>query len=96
MLTNKQIQKLKSLAHPLHPVLQIGKNGFHEDLINDILNYLNKHELMKVSILKNFIFNEYEAKEWFKEAGITYVSKIGRVLILYKYSLNVSNHVLEN
>lgn len=96
MLTNKQIQKLKSLAHPLRPVLQIGKNGFHEDLINDILNYLNKHELMKVSILKNFIFNEYEAKEWFKEAGITYVSKIGRGLILYKYSSNISNHVLEN
>ncbi|MDE6047969.1 MAG: YhbY family RNA-binding protein, partial [Anaeroplasmataceae bacterium] len=51
MLTPKQRAYLKSLAHPLKACFQIGKEGLSENLRTDLLNYLNKHELMKVSIL---------------------------------------------
>ncbi len=84
--TTKQIAKLKSLAHHLKPVFQIGKEGFHEELIRDLLNYLNKHELMKVSVLQNCDFDMDEALEYFDYAGITLVQKIGRTLVLYKHS----------
>lgn len=93
MLTTKQISKLKSLAHPLKPVFQIGKDGIHEELINDLLDHLHKHELMKVSVLKNCDFDLDEAKLWFRDAGITFVQKIGRTLVLYKHSDDVKNPI---
>lgn len=93
-MTTKQIAKLKSLAHPLKPVFQIGKDGLHEELIYDLLAYLNKHELMKVSVLKNCDFDLEEAKMWFNEAGITFVQKIGRTLVLYKHSDEVKDPIV--
>ncbi len=93
MLTTKQIAKLKSLAHPLKPVFQIGKDGIHEQLINDLLNYLHKHELMKVSVLQNCDFDLEEAIQYFNYAGITFVQKIGRTLVLYKHSDDVKDPI---
>ena len=84
--TTKQIAKLKSLAHSLKPVFQIGKEGIHEQIIDDLLNYLRKLELMKVSVLQNCDFDMEEALFYFDAAGITLVTKIGRTLILYKHS----------
>jgi len=43
MLNPKQKAYLKSLAHSLKPVFQIGKEGLNENMLNDILNYLKKH-----------------------------------------------------
>ena len=54
MLNPKQKAYLKSLAQKEKAVFQIGKDGLNENLYNDVLNYLNKHELMKISILQNF------------------------------------------
>ena len=63
MLNPKQKAYLKSLAHPLKPTFQIGKDGLNENMLHDILNYLNKHELMKVSILQNSFVNSSFAEK---------------------------------
>ena len=53
MLTPKQNAYLKSLAQKEKAVFKIGKEGLSDNLLTDVLNYLNKHELIKISILQN-------------------------------------------
>ncbi len=86
MLTTKQKSYLKSLAHPLKPVFQIGKDGINENMMTDILAHLRKNELMKISILNNSDTSFEEAINAFNEENIEVVQKIGHTLILYKYS----------
>ena len=53
MLNGKQKAYLRSLAHNIDPVFQIGKDGITDNMLRDIKNYLLKHEIMKVSVLNN-------------------------------------------
>ena len=53
MLTPKEKAYLKSIAQKEKATFQIGKEGLSENLLNDVLNYLNKHEIIKISILQN-------------------------------------------
>ena len=88
MLTSKQNSYLKKLAHNLTPTCQIGKDGLTENIITDIYNYLNKHELMKVSVLQNCIYETEEIAENFKDTDIELVQVIGRTIVLYQKSKN--------
>lgn len=94
MLNPKQKAYLKSLAQHLKTTFQIGKDGLNENMLNDILNYLNKHELMKVSILQNSFVTFDEAEAFFEMANIEFVQKIGRVMVLYKHSDNAKNPIV--
>ena len=64
MLNPKQKAYLKSLAQKEKAVFQIGKDGLNENLYNDVINYLNKHELIKISILQNSFVSEEECIEF--------------------------------
>jgi len=94
MLTPKQKAYLKSLAQKEHAVFQIGKDGLSDNLLNDTLNYLNKHEIMKISVLQNSSVSDEEAFEFFESADIEIVQKIGRVIVLYKHSDNVKEPIV--
>ena len=59
MLTPKEKAYLKSLAQKEKAVFQIGKEGLSDNLLTDVLNYLNKHELIKISILQNCLMRYY-------------------------------------
>ena len=50
VLTGKQKQFLKGLAHPLSPVVRIGKAGLTEAVIGETKKALHSHELIKVRI----------------------------------------------
>lgn len=50
MLTAKQRQYLKGLAHPLAPVVRIGKGGLTDAVIAETRQALDAHELIKVRI----------------------------------------------
>ena len=93
MLTTKQRVYLRSIAQKEKATFQIGKDGLSENLLTDVLNYLNKHVLIKISILQNSMVDDEEAKEFFEEAGIEFIQKIGRVLVLYKQSDNAINPI---
>lgn len=93
MLKPKQVAYLRSLANHIKPVCQVGKEGLSENLLDTILNYLNKHELMKVSILQNSIVEDYEFIRFVTDADIEFVAKIGRVFILYKQSNDVTDPI---
>lgn len=94
MLTPKQKAYLKSLAHPLKACFQIGKDGLSKNLRTDLLNHLNKHELMKVSILNNSSVTLEELEPFLSEVGIELVQKIGHILVLYKHSNEVKNPIM--
>ena len=94
MLSPKQKAFLKSLAQKEKAKFQIGKEGLSDNLLTDALNYLNKHEIMKISILQNSDVEDEEVFEFFEDAGIEIVQKIGRVVVLYKHSDNVKEPIL--
>ena len=87
MLTGKQKRYLRSLAHHLDPVFQVGKGGVNEQLLRHIEEAIEKRELMKVSVLNN---NDEDRKEIGAElaekTGTELVQVIGSVIILYKES----------
>lgn len=93
MLTPKQKAYLKSLAHPLKPCFQIGKEGLSENLRCDLVNYLKKHELMKVSILNNSSVIVTEIEEYLSDVDIEVVQKIGHTVVLYMQSDDAKNPI---
>lgn len=93
MLTTKQKVYLRSLAQKIKPVFQIGKDGLTDNLANDVLNYLNKHELMKISILQNSLVEAEDCEQFFMQYDIEFIQKIGRVIVLYKQSDNAKDPI---
>ena len=93
MLNPKQKAYLKSLAQKEKAVFQIGKDGLNENLYNDVLNYLNKHELIKISILQNSFVTEEECSEFFVDEDIQFVEHQGRTFVFYMHSDNAKNPI---
>ncbi len=84
MLTGKQKRFLRSKAHHLKPVAQIGKEGLTEAAMKQILETINVRELIKVNILQNCFEEKEEMVPKFEEAGIMVVQQIGNIFVLYK------------
>ena len=53
MLTGKQKRYLRSLAHNIDPIFQIGKAGINDNMISQIDETLENRELIKIHILQN-------------------------------------------
>ena len=53
MLTGKQKRFLRSKAHHLNPIFQVGKGGVNDNMIKQIGEALEARELLKVSVLQN-------------------------------------------
>ncbi|MFU2154385.1 ribosome assembly RNA-binding protein YhbY [Paenibacillus larvae] len=89
MLTGKQKRYLRSMAHHLNPIFQIGKGGVNDQLITHIKEALETRELIKVSILNN---NDEDRNELTQEisgrSGAELVQVIGKTIVLYKESVN--------
>lgn len=93
MLTGKQKSQLRSIAHNMNALFQVGKDGVNENMIYDILKYLDKHELLKVSILQNCSQDKNEIAQVFEDNDIDVVQIIGKTIVLYKQSLNAINPI---
>jgi len=87
MLTGKQKRHLRSLAHHLTPIFQVGKGGVNDHLIRHIEEALEVRELIKISILNN---NSDDARAVAEElasgAEAELVQVIGKTIVLYKES----------
>ncbi|MGT2743244.1 ribosome assembly RNA-binding protein YhbY [Streptococcus plurextorum] len=94
-LTSKQRAFLKSEAHLLKPIIQIGKNGLNDQIKTSVRNALDARELIKVTLLQNTEENIHDVAETLEEEiGCDTVLKIGRILILYKESAKKENRKL--
>lgn len=84
-LTNRQKQFLKGLAHPLSPLVQIGKEGMSQSIINTITAELSNHELIKVKIGNNSGLEKHStSQEVAEQTDSILVQLIGKTFVLYK------------
>ncbi|EKD34815.1 MAG: hypothetical protein ACD_75C02178G0007 [uncultured bacterium] len=85
ILTTRQKQFLKGLAHPLSPLVQIGKEGMSQGIVNTINAELLNHELIKVKIGNNSGLEKHTTSQEAAElTGSILVQLIGKTFVLYK------------
>ena len=87
ILSTKQKQFLKGLAHHLSPVVMLGGNGLTEGVLAEIDDALNHHELIKVKIAGA----DRETKQLIidaivRETQSSNIQTIGHILVLYRPS----------
>ncbi|AKG73939.1 ribosome assembly RNA-binding protein YhbY [Salinicoccus halodurans] len=88
-LTSRQVKQLKSKAHHLNPIFQVGKNGVNDNFTEQISDVLEKRELIKISILQNCLEDKDDIAKQISDATESHVvTIIGNTIILYKESEN--------
>ncbi|ARU19684.1 RNA-binding protein [Ligilactobacillus salivarius] len=91
-LRGKQKRYLRSEAHHLKPIFQIGKDGLSEVWLDEVLKALDKRELLKVNILQNSLVEVEEVKEFIENnSDAQVIQTIGNVLVLFKKSDKAEN-----
>jgi len=86
-LTGKQTHYLRGLAHDLKPVVMIGDKGLSENVLTEIENALEFHELIKIKVpagdkeAKTALINTICDKTLAAHA-----QTIGRMVVLYRPS----------
>ncbi|MCK5811413.1 MAG: ribosome assembly RNA-binding protein YhbY [Clostridiales bacterium] len=87
MITTKQRSYLKSLAHNLSPIFQVGKNGVVENTIIQFNEAFETKEIIKATVLNNSLLSAKEAcEEISKKTQSEIVLVIGNRFVLYKAS----------
>lgn len=87
MLTNKEKKYLRKLANQLNATYQVGKDGVSLNQIKGINDYLEAHELMKISILRNCENEPMEiALDICSATKAELVQIIGKIIIIYRQS----------
>lgn len=87
MLSNSQKKELRSIAHQEKVMVQIGKNGITDTVLESFENALLAHNLVKVNLLKSAPITVDEVKkELVERFSVDVVSQVGRVLVVYRYN----------
>ena len=85
-LSSKQRAHLRSLAHRLKPILQIGNDGVTPAVVESVREAFNTRELLKVKVLEGAPVGAEEAAGEFRgrveDAHVAQV--IGRTVVLYR------------
>jgi len=85
-LTSKQRAHLRSLAHELKPILQVGTDGVTEPVLASIEEAFNTRELLKIKVLDGAPGNVDETADEIRDglAGVEVVQTIGKTIVLYR------------
>lgn len=83
-LSSFQRQHLKALAHHLKPVVQIGKNGLTEAVLQDIERALLAHELIKIKFLDFQEEKKELAEQISRRLGSDNVALVGNIAMVYR------------
>ena len=85
VLTPKQRQFLRGLAHPLSPIVRIGKAGATAAVVEETKKSLAAHELIKVRIdVDEGAERRAIAEKLASETDSQLASTIGKIAILYR------------
>jgi RNA-binding protein len=84
-LSEKQRRYLRGLAHPLNPVVRLGKDGLTDSVTKEAARALHDHELIKVKALGG----DRDARDALfaalaERTGSALVHRIGNVGVLYR------------
>lgn len=84
-LTSKQRAQLRGLAMTEDTIIQIGKGGISENILNQVKDALKARELIKGRVLENSLLTAREAADALAEAcDAETVQTIGSKFVLYK------------
>jgi RNA-binding protein len=85
ILSPKQRQSLKKMAHHLKPVVNIGKKGLTPALIQEINQALAAHELIKIQIISDEKPpSKPDIPALVAQTDSYHVANIGNVIILFR------------
>jgi RNA-binding protein len=84
-LTSKQRQFLRGIAHPLAPVVRVGKAGVSESVVVETKKSLEAHELIKVRVDADDADARKElAEKLAADSGAEIAGIVGKTAILYR------------
>ena len=85
MLTSKQRAFLRGCANTMEPILQVGKGGVGENLIQQVEDALVARELFKGTVLRNSELDARQAADELAEAcRAEVVQVIGNKFVLFR------------
>lgn len=85
MLTGKQRRHLRALAHPMKPLVQVGKDGIDDGLIAAVDAALADHELVKIKVGESATVDRHTAAAEIAEKTKAEVAQIiGNIVLLYR------------
>jgi RNA-binding protein len=85
VLTGKQKQFLKGLAHSLSPIVRIGRGGVSESVVAETQKSLNAHELIKVRIdVEDSTDRRAIADQLASATDSQLAGAIGKIAVLYR------------
>ena len=84
-LTSRERARLKSRAHALEPIVQVGQGGLSEAVVTELERALTAHELIKVRINGT----DRQARQATAEAictrtGAAAVHRVGKIIVLWR------------
>lgn len=83
-MTGKQKRHLRALAHPLKPLVNLGKQGLSSETRREIESQLLDHELIKCKVLDSCPLSKKEcAEEISKQTEIEVIQVIGKTIVLF-------------
>ena len=84
-ITGKQVRQLRSMANNLKPTVIVGKEGVTANILKQVNEGLEAHELIKVSVLGETGSQAAEAgREIADQAEAELVQVIGKRVVLYR------------
>lgn len=87
MLTGKQKRHLRSMGNGMDPILQVGKGGITETVVNQTDEVLEARELIKCRVLQNCLEEPKSvADELAEQVQADLVQVIGRNFLLFRSS----------
>lgn len=87
MLTGKQKRYLRSEAHHMNAMFQVGKDGVNQNQVKGVLDALEAHELIKVKLLDTCPDDvNTVALELSIQTKSDIVQIVGHTIILFKAS----------
>lgn len=85
LLSGKQRRHLRALAHPLKPLVQLGKGGIDDGLVAALDRALLDHELVKVKIGEHADLDRHTAADRLaKQTHSSVAQVLGNIVLLYR------------
>ena len=84
-LSDKQIRNLRAQAHSLKPVVIVGGNGLTDNVLNEIDQAVDHHELIKIRLnVGDKDARDAAIAEICEKARSELVQKIGHIIAIYR------------
>ncbi|MFO7820320.1 MAG: ribosome assembly RNA-binding protein YhbY [Halanaerobacter sp.] len=94
-MKGKQRAYLRGEANSMNVMLQIGKDGITEAVIEQVEETIDSKELIKIRVLDNSLYNTKDAAYEIAEAvDAEVIQVIGSVIVLFKQAEDESQYNL--